>query len=258
MDFEHITDDILRLKVPFENIYTAVFLIRGEGGYILVDAAACERDAKEVILPALTKCIDPCEIKYLFCTHLHGDHGGGIRHLLPYLKNAKVAAASARAVELYGKENVQTVHDGDMLCGIKALSLAGHSLDSMGLVDERSSTLILGDAVQLYGITKYGCGVGFPKEYRETLSHIGKMGVQRLVASHEYYPLGADAEGDNVGAYIEKAKSAFLHVENFVRENRHIGDAAAIAASFTAEARKSEPDMPALQSYTVKALLSER
>ena len=164
LNFENITEDILRLKVPFENIYTAVFLVKTVGGAFLVDSATTEYDVKEVILPALRKCIDLDEVKYIGCTHLHGDHGGGIRYLLPELRNAKVAGASARAVELYGEKNVVTVHDGDTICGVKLLSFKGHSLDCIGLYDERSRALILGDAVQLYGIAKYGCGVSFPKE----------------------------------------------------------------------------------------------
>ena len=257
LEFEKITEQIFRLRVPFENIYTAVFLIETSDGYILVDAAACEYDAKEVILPALCKCADPSDVKYLVCTHLHGDHGGGIRHLLPSLKNAKVAAASARAEELYGKENVQIVRDGDVLLGIEVLALKGHSLDCIGLFDRRTKTLIMGDAVQLYGITKYGCGVGFPAEYKKTLAKIAEIGAKKIVASHEYYPLGALAEGEKVKEYIAEAARDFEKVEAFVRGNRAIGDAAKIAAAFTAAARATEPDMPALQSYTVKAIMNE-
>ena len=255
IEFEKITDGILRLKVPFEDIYTAVFLIIGEGGAILVDAAACEYDAKEVILPALEKCIALSEIKYLVCTHLHGDHGGGIRHLLPYLENAKVAAISERAITLYGEDKVQILHDGDSLCGVSALTLFGHSLDCVGLYDKRSDTLIMGDAVQLYGITKYGCGVGFPKEYRKTLEKIRGLGAKTLVASHEYYPLGAVACGEGVCEYLDTAAKAFDEVCEFVKSFSD-SDAVKIASAFTAERRKDEPCMPALQAYTVKALLS--
>ena len=256
IEFEKITDSILRLKVPFEDIYTAVFLIFGEGGAILVDAAACEYDAKEVILPALKKCIDLSEIKYLVCTHLHGDHGGGIRHLLPHLENAKVGAISERAVTLYGEDKVQILHDGDTLCGVTALSLFGHSLDCVGLYDARSKALIMGDAVQLYGITKYGCGAGFPKEYRKTIEKIRKLGAKMIVASHEYYPLGSTACKEEVSTYLDVAKKAFDEVEAFVKSSAET-DPVKIAAAFTAERRKTEPDMPALQAYTVKALLNE-
>ncbi|MBE6679949.1 MAG: MBL fold metallo-hydrolase [Ruminococcaceae bacterium] len=254
--FKQITEHIMRLEVPFENIYTAVFLINTDNGYVLVDAATTESDATGVILPAIGECgVDVRDIKYLFCTHLHGDHGGGIRFLLPHLKNAKVAAISHRAIELYGSENVCTVGEGDELCGLCVHSLFGHSMDSAGLFDKRTGTLILGDAVQLYGITRYGCGVGFPDEYRKTLLRVLELSPQMIIASHEYYPLGSVALGDGVKAYIKEAQNAFERIADFVKANAAIGDALAIAKKFTEEARVSEPDMPSLQSSTVKALL---
>ncbi len=256
--FESITKYIMRLCVPFENIYTSVFLIKTEEGYILVDAATTEQDVAEVILPALCECgVDLCDIRYLFCTHLHGDHGGGIRFLLPHLKNAKVAAVSLRAEELYGKENVKLVREGDTLCGVKVHELFGHSMDCAGLLDVRTGTLILGDSVQLYGITRYGCGVGFPKEYRKTLLRVLELAPQMIVASHEYYPLGSVAEGEQVGAYIEEAKKAFERIADFVKVNGAMKNAVEIAKKFTVEARICEPDMPILQSSTVKALMED-
>ncbi len=255
-NFEHITNEIMRLKVPFENIYTAVFLIKCGGGYVLVDAATTENDANEVIIPAILRCgVSLNEIKYIFCTHLHGDHGGGIRYLLPHLENAKVAAASGRAEELYGKENVRIVREGDDILGVTVLELFGHSMDSVGLFDSRSGTLILGDAVQLYGISRYGLGVGFPREYKKTLLRLLGTKVSTLVASHEYYPLGSIATGEAVGAYIKEGVSAFERVADFVKANKSLGDAVEIAKKFTAEARVNEPDMPILQSSTVKAMM---
>ena len=255
--FENITNDILRLKVPFENIYTAVFLIKTEDGDILVDAAATKYDAEEVILPALMECTDICRIKYLFCTHLHGDHGGGIRHLLPHLRCARVASASARAIELYGEKNALTVHDGDKLLGIKAILLKGHSHDSMGLFDARSKTAIVGDAVQLCGITKYGTGVELPAEYRKTLELLRNMDIDRLVASHEYHSLGSYAQGEAVKAYIDEAEKNFNDVARFVYSSAE-NDPVAIAAAYTAAAREKDFAMPSLQSYTVRALLREK
>ena len=254
--FEAVTDGIMRLKVPFENIYTAVFLIKTEHGAMLIDAATCERDVTEIILPALGECIDLREIKYLLCTHLHGDHGGGIRFLLPHLKNAKVAAASPRAKELYGDDNVQIVQDNDELLGLKILHLPGHSADAVAVFDIRTKTLICGDAVQLYGITRYGCGVGLPNEYRKSLARLADMQISLLVASHEYYPLGSTATGEAVKMYICEAIADFERITAFVNANISIGDAQAIAAKFTAEARISEPEMPSLQSSTVRAIIT--
>lgn len=253
--FENITDDIMRLKVPFENIYTAVFLVKCNGGYVLIDAASGQHDAEEIIIPAIKEYAGLDEIKYIFCTHLHGDHGGGIRFLLPFLNNAKVAAASKRAIELYGEEKVLTVSDGDDLLGLKVVHLPGHSPDACGIMDARTNTFISGDAVQLYGITRYGCGVGMPGEYIRSLKRLLDMPIDTLVASHEYYPLGSVATGDGVHIYINEAIFDFERISKFAISNKELGDAVAITAAFMSEARKSEPDIPSLQSSTVRAIL---
>lgn len=256
--FENITNDIMRLKVPFEDIYTAVFVIRVQGGYILVDAATDQKDAEEIILPALAEANIPFDgIKYIFCTHLHGDHGGGIRHLLPHLKNAKVAAIGKRAVELYGEDRVLLVSDGTDLCGLEILHLPGHSTDAAAVYDGRTKTILTGDAVQLYGITRYGCGVGLYDDYKNSLARLAKKDISMLVASHEYYPLGSVAVGKDVKKYIEEAVRAFERIDAFVCRSED-NDAVNIAKAFTAEAREKEPCMPSLQSSTVKMLLSRR
>lgn len=256
IEFEKITDGILRLRVPFESIYTAVFLVQTVYGDILVDAATTKYDAEEVILPAICKVTSSDNIKYIFCTHLHGDHGGGIRHLLPLLKNAKVASSAARAIELYGEENVHTVHDGDTLLGLNVISLKGHSYDSMGLFDTRTSTVLLGDGIQLCGIMKYGTGVEFPSDYKNMLAKLRKMDIKMLVASHEYYPLGSIATGDGVKEYIDFAESAYKAIEDFVALHRG-EDPVKIAAEYTALTREKDSNMTTLQSYTVRALLKE-
>ena len=253
--FENLTNDIMRLKVPFEDIYTSVFVIKVQGGYILVDAATDQKDAEEIILPALEAANIPFdEIRYIFCTHLHGDHGGGIRHLLPHLKNAKVAAISNRAVELYGADKVLLVKDGENYWGIEVVHLPGHSADSLALYDSRTKTILTGDSIQLYGITRYGCGVGLIEKYKESIARLGKKDIALLVASHEYYPLGSMAYGKKVKEYLAAALTAFARIENFVVASER-DDAVKIATDFTAEARKSEPGMPSLQSSTVKAII---
>lgn len=40
---------IYRLKVPFENLYTSVFLVQTDGKYTLVDCATTAQDVDEYI-----------------------------------------------------------------------------------------------------------------------------------------------------------------------------------------------------------------
>ena len=88
--FEKITDRIYRLKVPFESVYTAVFLIKCKSGYMLVDAAATSEDAR-LILDAIREAqIDAEQISHILVTHAHGDHAGGLCVLRDALPKALV------------------------------------------------------------------------------------------------------------------------------------------------------------------------
>ena len=55
MKFENIIGGIYRLKIPFESIYTSVFLIKTEQGNALVDCATYASDVDKYILPALNQ-----------------------------------------------------------------------------------------------------------------------------------------------------------------------------------------------------------
>ena len=45
-EFIKITDGIFRLKVPFEELYTSVFLVEFDGGRALVDCATTSEAAR--------------------------------------------------------------------------------------------------------------------------------------------------------------------------------------------------------------------
>lgn len=49
MDFYKEIDGIYRLRVPFENLYTSVFLVTLEHGYVPVDCATTAFDVDEII-----------------------------------------------------------------------------------------------------------------------------------------------------------------------------------------------------------------
>ncbi len=53
MKFIKEINKIYRLKVPFEDLYTSVFLIKTETSNLLVDCATTKLDVEEYIIPAL-------------------------------------------------------------------------------------------------------------------------------------------------------------------------------------------------------------
>jgi glyoxylase-like metal-dependent hydrolase (beta-lactamase superfamily II) len=85
MSFVKEIDNIYRLKIPFESVYTSVFLIREGNKNILVDCATTADDVNGYIIPALEEIgLTIKDINFLVITHPHSDHAGGKARLLEY------------------------------------------------------------------------------------------------------------------------------------------------------------------------------
>ena len=165
--------DIYRLKIPFDNLYTSVFLIRMPEGFVLVDCATTERDVDEYIVPALKSIgIGLDDVTRVVVTHNHSDHAGGL----------------ARIMELAPR--IEAVRDERELGAlVRTCCLPGHTEDFIGVLDLRSHTLITGDALQGAGVGKYRCTLADKQAYRETLDKIRKDDrIKNLMYSHAYEP----------------------------------------------------------------------
>ena len=91
MTFNKEIGEIYRLKVPFENLYTSVFLIKTEQSNVLVDCATYASNVDEYIIPALNALgVHLTDIRYLILTHNHGGHMGGKVRLLELAPKIKV------------------------------------------------------------------------------------------------------------------------------------------------------------------------
>jgi glyoxylase-like metal-dependent hydrolase (beta-lactamase superfamily II) len=173
-EFYRETEGIWRLRVPFEGIYTSVFLVEEGERRILVDCATTARDVEEVILPALAELgLAPTDINTLVLTHRHGDHAGGAETLLRH----------APALLLVDKAH-QTLCDG-----ILTYPMGGHTEDSIGVLDTRTGTLIAGDGIQGAGVDKYPCYTQNAALYLETLARIrADARIENILFSHAYAP----------------------------------------------------------------------
>ena len=80
MMLDSVADGIFRLKVPFEDLYTAVFFVRSGEEWAIIDCATTEYDVDSYILPALDSL--GAKATHLLLTHGHGDHAGGADRLL--------------------------------------------------------------------------------------------------------------------------------------------------------------------------------
>ena len=198
-------DGLYRIAVPFEDIYTAVFAVGSPDRYLLIDCATTGADVDTVILPALREMGWTNPPEALLLTHRHGDHAGGTERLRAHFPSLRV----------FSPEPLKT-EDSTLLCGgetfldrIEAVSLPGHTASSMGYLDRQTGTLLSGDTLQLFGISRYRNGIRYPKLYRASVEQIRKMPLLRIIASHEYDPLGACAEGRKaIETYLDTCLSA--------------------------------------------------
>ena len=175
--FAREVDGIYRLRVPFESLYTSVFLVECDGGAFLVDCATTERDVEQVILPALRMLgYELSDLSGIVLTHRHGDHAGGLEGVRRHNPNISVVT-EAGALNGY----------------LPVYPLAGHTEDSVGVYDGRTKTLISGDGLQGAGVGKYRCSLKNKQAYIETIDKIMKDGaVENILLSHAYEPWYTD------------------------------------------------------------------
>lgn len=175
--FEKEADGIYRLRVPFERIYTCVFLIEKADTRILVDCAMTEKDVDECICQALlAHGCTLADVDMLVLTHRHGDHAGGLARLLELAPHIKV---------------IREIRP--LTGGVFTYPMAGHTEDCIGVLDEQSHTLIAGDGLQGAGVDKYPCYTKDPDAYLATLDRIRSDDrIEDLLFSHAYEPWCAD------------------------------------------------------------------
>jgi len=193
-------DGIFKIEVPFERIYTAVFVICLREGYLLIDCATTDRDVDQRILPALRALdlTDPPQA--LLLTHSHGDHAGGASRLREHFPEMEIYASEAVKSLPY-----RHLSDGELLFDcLQALHLPGHTKQSVGYFHLPTGTLISGDCLQQRGVDKYVNGVRYPSLYRESLRRLRTLPLCHILASHDYVPLGAFAHGQaEITAYLD-------------------------------------------------------
>ena len=171
--FKKVSNYIYRLEVPFFTVYTSVFLMDTSEGYILVDCATTDEDVDGYIIPALEKSgIALTDVKKIVITHDHSDHAGGLAQILKRMPHIEVI----RAVE--------------QLCDkVSTYPLVGHTRDFIGVIDERTGTLISGDGLQGAGIKQYRTMLEDKRGYIETLERIkADERIENILFSHSYEP----------------------------------------------------------------------
>lgn len=197
MEYEFIKEigGIYRLKVPFEDLYTSVFLVQTDGKYTLVDCATTAQDVDEYIESALKKIgLTFSEIDFVIVTHEHGDHAGGLPRILQ--KNPKI----------------RVIKTAETVSELEIYPLPGHTEDFIGVFERKSGTLISGDGLQGAGIGRYPCGLANKEKYLLSIEKIEQdKRVKNLLFSHAYEPWNKSAVFGR-----EKVEEVLKYCKNYV------------------------------------------
>ena len=223
-----IVEHVFRIVIPFEDIYTTVFLIQTAEGVLMFDTATFGSDMDQYVFPVLEEI--NAVTKYVFISHSHRDHAGGLSRVCEKFPGIQIVARSEMIREKY--PNVLSPADDDRLLGVlQVVEIPGHTRDCMGLLDLRSKTLLTGDSLQIYGIYgsgNWGANIRFPREHLAALDKIRKLDVQTMIASHDYHPCGFIARGKReVERYIAGCSDALYEIAAMLRDNPDLDDAAA-------------------------------
>ena len=200
ISFEREYEGVYRLKIPFETLYTSVFLILADRP-ILVDCATTAEDVERNLLPALEAVgYGLTDISMLVLTHQHTDHAGGLSRILELAPEIRVICGE-----------ICQISDG-----IFTYPMAGHTADCIGVLDEAHHTLLSGDGLQGAGVDKYRCNVKSQEDYLETLTRIrNDERIERILLSHAYEPWYSDRiEGrEAVLTCLAECKKYLKHYE---------------------------------------------
>ena len=246
-------ENILRIKIPFEDIYTTAFLVRTEQGVLLFDTATFPQDMDDYVFPELERLGE--ELKCVFISHNHRDHAGGLARVLEKYPGVPVASRSVALAEKF--KSVFEPCDGDVLLGcLRVVEIPGHTMDSMGLLDTRTGTLLTGDSLQLYGIFgsgNWGANIRFPREHAAALERIRGLDVKVIVASHDYHPCGHIARGEaEIDRYLSQCIAPLDDIRVLILAHPEL-DAAGIARLYN-----TSGTLPTLGAHGVASTAAAR
>lgn len=220
---EKITSDIIRIKVPFADIYTTVFIVTAPGGVVLFDTASKASDVDTYIAPAFEKLNLKPEL--VFISHNHNDHSGGLQRVLELYPEARVVSDNPDLQEKYGCVELE---DGVL----QKVWIPGHTPDAMGLLDTRTGTLLSGDCLQAYGIYgrgPWGSAIRQIGPHFQALEELREMELNTVVTAHDYHPFEAIIAKDRIPAFLAACKEALEKVYQIVAAQKELPDEELVA-----------------------------
>jgi len=225
-----INEHIHRLTIPYKDIFTTVYTVETPNGAILFDAASYDSDIDNYVIPLLKEVgITANDLKYVFISHNHKDHAGGLARLLQEYPDVCVVSRNPSLQEEYASYHLLTPEDGDTLMDLfRVVTIPGHTADAIALLDTRTMTMISGDCLQLYGIfgsQAWGSNIGFPAEHLEAVEKVHTLGIEAIYTAHDYHPYGFKACGkEAVGKLLDACVEPLMNLRGIVVANPQAED----------------------------------
>lgn len=249
--FEKITQNIYRITTSYKDIFTTVYLLIAEKGAVLFDAASFDTDIDDVLAPALAELgVTP---KYVFISHNHRDHAGGLARYMAHFPQTTIVSRSPALREKYEGHPFLFPEEGTVLLDTyRVVPIVGHTADSAALLDTRTDTLITGDCLQLYGICgseDWASNINFPTEHWQALDKLEKMPLSAIYTAHDYHPCGYFAKGEEeIARYIGACRAPLLRIKELILSNEGADDAA-VRALYNAQ-----EGIPTVREAVVRAV----
>lgn len=218
-----INEQIHYITLPYKDIFTTVYVLRTDHGAVLFDAASYDSDMDELVVPFLKELgITSEELKYVFISHNHKDHSGGLERFMALYPNTCIVSRSETLREKYARYDFCFPEEGDKLLDtFRVVTIPGHTIDSSALLDERTMTLITGDCLQQYGIRGSGdwaSNISYPAAHLAAIEKVRTLGAKQIVTAHDYVPYGFRAECDCVSKMLDACVAPLLRLKALIRE----------------------------------------
>ena len=225
LEIKKFNEHISYFNVPYKDIYVGIYVIKTDDGAVLFDAAATDFDVDNYIAPALEQLgVKP---KYVFISHDHTDHSGGLPRVAQLFPDAVIVSRAGALQEAYS--NVLSLEDGQMLTDdLQVITIPGHTADSAAIFDLRTNTLVTGDCLQSYGI--YGSGywygaIRLTAQHYAAVRKLRALPIENIATAHDYHPVGQFSLGmDAVAARIDSCIGALERVRAIMEANPQLTD----------------------------------